>query len=86
MNICRRRSDHTFWEPSHPSDWTEGDAIASLFTSGGGGFYFRRVRLVRRRWWFGKRWERTGQVWEFTDSGGENAFDVLTDREARRLA
>ena len=38
--LCTRKSDGTVWEPSHPDHWTDGHALAAVF-SGNSGWYFQ---------------------------------------------
>jgi len=91
MTICRRRRDGSYWRPSHPEEWSDADATASLLR-GERTWFFRRVELVEAYWGLPflkiqfrpSFWRRTGETWAFGDSSGANAFDVLRDREARK--
>lgn len=66
FTLVHRPSNGGWYEPSHPPDWTNEDAIAALI-SGENTFYFRRVVWFPSYWWhFWTRgqWVRTGEIWE----------------------
>lgn len=75
--LAKRQSDGKLFEPSFPSGYDEGKALADCF-SGKANWYFREiVELPKKFWWFAKRFRRTGVIWE-PKSGDE--FEVITER------
>lgn len=73
--------DGTFYRPSYPDGWTEGDALAAMFSRTVQRFYFREVRRVHR-WILPDYWEDTGTIWQ-PESG---SFKVLSSPEEIREA
>ena len=83
MKICRRKTDNAMFLPSYPESWDDADALRSLLPGAGCDFYFRRVRLHPRKWYFPfRRWVRTGEIWQPKDPC---EFDVLDSRIAMNL-
>jgi hypothetical protein len=76
MILAQRKSNDVLYEPSWP---LEGNVDAwgriwmSITTTGG--FYFRELQEVKRRWWQlpCKHFVRTGKIWE----PRESEFDVV---------
>jgi len=69
--ILRRNSDGRLFRSSVPDGYGLADARAD-FLSGDRSFYFLGVRKVRDRSWFGlipEKWEDTGEIWTFSESG-----------------
>jgi hypothetical protein len=87
--VVYRAGTGQFYEPSHP-ELEEVDLFANGFFDEKKPYYFRHIVLVRGAFWpfwdwtrrfpCTYKWVRTGDVWEPSD---ENAFDVLTSKQAK---
>lgn|SRR5690348_10028734 len=89
MNLCDpfviRKSDGAIFEPSHPDDYTLGDAYGDCLVSGMTGkyvFYFRRVERVKLLFRFS--WIRTGEIWQPKDGSEFHVIESLNRQAFRK--
>jgi len=80
-NVLRKR-DGALFISSHPDNYDGG--FADLLAGKGGAdsplWYFRGVRPVPKRKWYGKikiGWEFTGEIWEPKDGREFEVIDVI---------
>lgn len=78
--LCRRRSDGTFYEPSHPDGYNAAEAMTDMLA--GDEWYLCEIKPLPKRWWQRhRRWQRTGNIWITDDP---MAFDVLDRQECEQ--